>query len=146
VDTLNPFSLIFLSRLLLSFLLIIIIWWLSVPNLGVPALFLVAMGALLLREAAILLRHGRNIATALACREGGGVQGTLSYARWFSLKISASEIAVFGLFCLIVAAAGESWFFFGGGLACLFLGYNHWRMYRKARKTSLPARQPDLTA
>jgi len=132
---------LFLSRLLLSFLAILIIWWMSVPNLGVPALFLLCMGALLLREAAILLRHGRNIAMAIACREGGGIQGSLSYTRWFSLKMSAVEIAVFGLFCLIVAVAGESWFFLGGGLACLILAYNHWRMSQKARKSSLAAQR-----
>jgi predicted aminopeptidase len=100
------------------------------------------MGALFLREAAVLLRHARNIAMALACRDGKDLQGMLSYDRWLSLELSAVEIAAFGLFCLIVAAAGESWFFLGGGLACFFLGFTHWQRSRKAHRAkveSVPA-------
>jgi hypothetical protein len=95
------------------------------------------MGALFLRKAAVLLRYACNIALALSCHDNLGMQGTLIYAGRFRLKLSAVEIAVFGLFCLTVALAGECWFYLGGGLACLLLGFNHWIVSQKAHKSSV---------
>ena len=136
VDQLRRWSPRFGLALLLSVIGIVLVWWLSVGWLSQPDIFLFLMGALVLREAAVLLRHARNITLFRYARDTDGLTGQVSYARWLVLKLSAIELISFALlFCLLFLLAGR-WFFLGGGVACLTTGYQQWRL---ARKTDSPA-------
>ncbi len=61
VDSLRRISPRFIILLVLSFILIFLIWFLAVKFLNIPQLFYLAFGSLFLREAAIHMRHIRNL-------------------------------------------------------------------------------------
>ena len=130
VNALRWFSPSFLWRWLLSFPLLALLWWLW-TDLGLPQIFYLTIGGLLLRQAAILLRHGRNFALAYLCRTAGSLRGHLEYSRWLSLRLSAAELFGFGALFGLTAIAMESWFFLGGALMCALTGYKHWTYSRK---------------
>lgn len=131
VDTLRRISPRFIRALILSLLLIGLLWLLTVQLLPLSDLFSFATGGLLLREAAVHLRHGRNLALMRLTRTGGGLTGKVTYTRWLLLKLSALELwSLAGLF-LLIALAWESWFFLGGGVFCFFTGLQHWRLASK---------------
>jgi hypothetical protein len=131
VDTLRRISPRFIWALTLSLLLIGLLWLLTVYVLPLPDVFSFAIGGLLLREAAVHLRHGRNLALMRLTRTGGGLTGKVTYARWLLLKLSALELWVFAGFFLLIALGWASWFFVGGGVFCLFTGLQHWRLSSK---------------
>lgn len=127
IDALRRLSPRFILALLLSVLAIELIWYLSLDVLGLAAPFEFVMGALLLREAAVLLRHARNLALFRAARAGQGVQGQVRYARWLSLRLSAAELFSFAVFLALLAPVTASWFVAGGAFACAVTGAQHWR-------------------
>ena len=131
VDTLRRISPRFVRALTLSLLLIGLLWLLTVNVLPLPGIFSFAIGGLLLREAAVHLRHGRNLALMRLTRTGGGLTGKVTYARWLLLKLSALELWAFAGLFLLIALAWGSWFFLGGGVFCLFTGLQHWRLSSK---------------
>jgi hypothetical protein len=108
--------------------LLLLVWWLSVRLLGLPAFFEFAAGALFLREAAVMLRHARIISTAILARSGQAMQGKISYSHWFNLQLSGLELLTFANFLLIITLVDGSWTFLGGALACTVIGLQHCRM------------------
>jgi hypothetical protein len=131
VDSLRRISPRFVILLVLSFVLIFLIWLLAVKFLKVPQIFSFSFGSLILREAAIHLRHLRNLALSLFTRTAGGLNGHIEYSRWLILKLSAVELLSFaGLFFLTYLALG-SWLFLGGAVSCLYTGLQHWFMSKK---------------
>lgn len=135
VDKLRLFSPQFLIRWLFSLPLIYLMWWLAVKELENPAFFDFLIGALILREAAVHLRHARNLFQYFLTRSGG-VSGRVEYARWLVLKISAAEMFSFGLAFLFLAFFLRSWFFGGGVFGCWVVAGQHWRFAGKALKAS----------
>ena len=131
VDALRRLSPAFLWRWLTSFPLLVLIWWLSTAYLDAPQVFYAVIGGLLLREAAVLLRHSRNFALAHLCRRVGSLRGHLEYSRWLSLRLSAVELFGFSALFGLTSIAMESWFFLGGALTCALSGYQHWTYSRK---------------
>jgi hypothetical protein len=133
IHKLRPISRAFLWRWLLSMVLVFAVYRISLllPYYG-WILYDFMLGALLLREGAIYMRHARNIAVIRLGRHPGAMRGSIEYSRWFSLRASAVELASFGVFFLILALLLQSWFFFGGGLVTALTGLQH-RLY--ARKT-----------
>ena len=118
IDGLRRISPRFLLALLLSLLGLELIWYLSHNVAHLPALFEFAIGALVLREAAILLRHCRNISLFRGVRDPRAVEGQVTYARWLSLRTSAVDLFSFaGLYGLLALAVG-SCLLAGGALAC----------------------------
>jgi len=130
VDAIRMLSPNFFIRWLASFPVLYLVGWLSINFLGLPQYFTLVMGALLLREVAVILRHIRNLGLAQLSKNGG-IQGAIEYARWLSLRLSAVELVSFAGFFLILAFLESSWFFLGGALSCLLTGYQHWVYARK---------------
>src|SRR4051812_27132713 len=130
IDGLRRVSPRFLLALAWSVVLLGLIWYLSGVGGKLPGMFQFFLGGVGLREAAILVRHARNIALFRAVRGGQGLQGQVQYARWLSLRQSATELfsfaALFGLLALVLG----SWFLAGGAFACLVTGAQHWRRSR----------------
>ncbi len=137
VNALRWFSPTFLRHWLLSFPLLALFWWLWTVYLDLPQGFYVVIGGLLLGEAAILLRHSRNLALAYLCRTAGSLRGHLEYSRWLGLRLSAVELFGFAALFGLIAVGMESWFFLGGALMCAMTGYRHWAYSRK--EALLPA-------
>ena len=123
---------------MLSLLGLELIWYLSHNVAHLPALFEFAIGALVLREAAVLLRHCRNISLFRGVRDPRAVQGQVTYARWLSLRTSAVDLFSFaGLYAFLALAVG-SWLLAGGALACAVTGFQHWRRSRAANRAANP--------
>jgi hypothetical protein len=89
-----------------------------------------------LREAAIYVRHIRNIAMFLFIRAEDSIRGRIEYRRWLTLRISAIELFSFSLFYFFLYQLDRSWFFLGGVLSCLVTGIQD-LVY------ALPARKPE---
>jgi hypothetical protein len=134
VDRLRRWSPRFWVALVLSSALMGLVWVLSVVVLGVPALFTLLAGALLLRQAAVHMRHARNFVLFRAARDTGEVSGHISYARPLVLRLSAAEFAAYGLLFLALGVVTGSWFLFGGALSCAVTGWQHARLAQSARE------------
>jgi hypothetical protein len=135
VDGLHLISSQFLIRWLSSFLIIYLLWWLSVRVLQLPQYFYFLIGALVLREVAIHLRHLRNLSVYYFAKNGG-IKGKIEYSRWFVLKLSTAEFLSFCFVYLIFSIFFSSWFFLGGVLGCLVVAIQHWRLAQKALESS----------
>jgi len=135
IDRLRRVSPRFLLALVWSVLLLELIWYLSMIVLKLPAAFEFVLGGLVLREAAVLMRHARNIALFRAARRGAGglgLSGKIIYARRFSLRQSAVELWTYAALFALLAALTASWLLAGGAFACALTGFQHGRRSRQA--------------
>jgi hypothetical protein len=136
VDTLKPVSKWHIILLVLYSLLIVFIWGFTKRLLFFPWTYLLYLGTFLLLEVGVHLRHLRNISLIQEIRKNGGVEGQISYKKWFSYRISASEFYLYSALFLIFAVLTYSPFFLGGAIMCFGTGFKHGRLAKKAKSTS----------
>ncbi len=134
VDALRLVSSRFILALVLYSAFIGIEWLAMVRWVRLPQLFSFLMGALILLELAVHSRHLRNVATFRLAAAPNAIQGTITYSRPFTLKMSAADVATCGALYLALMLLVGGWFFFGGALACFATGVRHWRWARKATR------------
>jgi len=133
IDALKPVSKQHIILLVLYSLLIVFIWWFTKRLLFFPWTYLLYLGMFLLLEVAVHLRHLRNISLIREIRKNGGVEGQISYKKWFSYRISASEFYVYSVLFLIFAVLTYSPFFLGGTIMCFATGVRHSRLSKKTK-------------
>jgi hypothetical protein len=138
IDALKPISRLHITLLILYSLLIIFIWWFTRFLLFFPWTYLLYLGMFLLLEVAIHLRHLRNVSLIHEIRKNGGVDGQISYRKWFTYRISASEFYTFSVLFLIIAVLSYSTFFLGGAIMCFGTGFKHSRLAKQAKSNPLP--------
>jgi hypothetical protein len=90
----------------------------------------------LLLEVAVHIRHLRNILLVREIRKNGGVEGHISYRKWFTYKVSAFEFYLSSVLFLIIAGLTYSLFFLGGAIICFGTGFKHSRLAKKAKSTA----------
>jgi hypothetical protein len=139
IDTLKPFSKRHVILLVLYSLLIVFIWWFTKRLLFLPWTYLLYLGMFLLLEVGVHLRHLRNISLIREISKNGGVEGQISYKKWFSYRISASEFYLYSALFLIFAVLTYSPFFLGGAIMCFGTGFKHGRLAKKAKTTAVQA-------
>ena len=144
IDALKPVSKLHITLLVLYSLLILFIWWFTKFLLFFPWTYLLYLGMFLLLEVAIHLRHLRNVSLIREIRKNGGVDGQISYRKWFSYRISASEFHTFSALFLMIAALTYSPFFLGGVIMCFGTGIKHNRLAKKAKSNPSPAIEPQI--
>ncbi|MFX1485142.1 MAG: hypothetical protein ACFFCP_18330, partial [Promethearchaeota archaeon] len=127
IDELRLVSPQFIKRLFILLIFLCLLWWLSIVTFDLPQFFSVIVGAFLLQEAVVHLRHIRNL-SMYPIAKSGGLKGKIEYTRWSMLNLSAVELFSFGVLFLLLAALLKSWFFVGGGFGSLFTGIRHWKM------------------
>jgi ribosomal protein S18 acetylase RimI-like enzyme len=133
IDALRRVSPEGLFQLLLASAALLFLWWLSVRNVGYPALFLVGFGALTLTEVVIHIRHVRNIVSFRAFGVPDAVTGHIKYSRWVTRRISNVDLLSFAaLFALCYALSGRA-LFIGGVLGCLGVVRRHIAAARQER-------------
>jgi hypothetical protein len=91
----------------------------------------------LLIEVAVHLRHLRNGFLIREVRKSGGVDGQIIYQKWFSYRVSAFELNLFGGLFLLIALLTFSTFFFGGAIMCFGTAFKHNSLAKKARTISV---------
>src|SRR5215510_7209982 len=133
VDALKPISKRHLGLLAVYSLLIFLLWWAIIRYLGSPRLYLLYLGVFLLVEVAVHLRHLRNVFLVREIQKNGGVDGQISYRKWFSYRVSSFEFNLVGVLFLIVSALSFSTFFLGGALVCFGTAFKHSRFAKKAK-------------
>jgi hypothetical protein len=133
VDALRPISSRHLAMLALCSLVIYLLWWVIAEWLALPWLYNLYLGLFLLVEVAVHLRHLRNAFLVHEVRRNGGVEGQISYRKWFSYRVSAFEFYLIGTLFLIVAVLAFSSFFLGGALVCYGTGLKHSALAKKAK-------------
>ena len=135
IDALKPVSKLHVTLLFIYSLAILGLWWLFDILFFYPWLYRLYLGMFLLIEVAVHIRHLRNVFIVQEVRKNGGVDGQVKYWKWFSYKLSAVELYLFGGLFLIVAAMAYSPFFLGGAIMCVGTGFKHSRMSKKAKST-----------
>jgi hypothetical protein len=134
INALKPVSRLHLTLLILYSLLSGLIWWLTNRLLFFPWTYLLYLGMFLLLEVGVHLRHLRNVSLIRAIRrDGGGVEGQITYRKWFSYKMSASEFYIFSALFLMITVLTYSPFFMGGAIMCFGTGFKHSRLAKRAK-------------
>jgi hypothetical protein len=133
IDVLKPVSRLHITLLFLYSLLIVFIWGLTKYSVYFQWTYLLYLGMFLVLEIAVHLRHLRNISLIRAIRKNGGVEGQISYRKWFTYTISAFEFYIFSVLFLLIAALTYSLFFLGGAIMCFGTGFKHSRLAKKAK-------------
>jgi hypothetical protein len=142
IDALTPVSRLHIILLVLYSLLIVFIWWFTRFLIYFPWTYLLYLGMFLLLEVAVHIRHLRNVSLIREIRKNGGVEGQISYRKWFTYKVSAFEFYLSSILFLIIAALTYSLFFVGGAIMCFGTGFKHSRMAKKAKRNQPPAAAP----
>jgi hypothetical protein len=92
-------------------------------------LYLGVLGAMVLAELTVHIRHLRNWFTF---RYGVAfMQGRLVYPRGFLLRVSALELLLFAALYLVLFLATGSFFILGGAIASGTLSLSHYRLARR---------------
>ena len=133
VDTFLVVSPTFIRNLVLSCGAIFVVWLVDVEFRGGYYIFAGLVGAFFLREAAIFMRHIRNIALFLFARAEDSIRGRIEYRKWLTLRMSAVELFSFSIFYYLLYQLDRSWFFLGGAFACLVTGIQHLFWASRAR-------------
>jgi len=134
IDNLRPVSKLHLVLLVAYSLLILAVWWITSLSAFLEWAYPLYLGMFLLLEVAVHLRHLRNVALIREARRSGGVEGEIRYKRWFSYRISASEIYIYATLFLLIALLTYSLFFLGGAIMCYGMGLRHRRMAKKTKE------------
>ena len=107
------------------------LWLLSVSDSFAPRVYEAALGALVLIQLTIHIRHIRNYFLFRAVLAGEGVAGRIQYARPTMLANSAVELFTFAGLYSILCIFTTSWFIFGGAIACVLVGVKHRQLSRQ---------------
>ena len=130
VDALRGVSPRFLAMLLMSTAYL----WLVRGVAGPSTLYIVVLGAMVLVEGTVHMRHLRN--WFLFAKGAGVFRGQITYPRRLLLTMSAFELLLFaGLYASLFAVTGSA-FILGGSLACGVLSLNHYRLARRERRSA----------
>ena len=134
IDYLRPVSKLHLTLLVVYSFIILIVWWITQLSVYLAWSYPLYLGMFLLLEVAVHLRHLRNIALIREIKRNGGVEGQVTYRKWFSYRISAGELYIHATLFLLIALLTYSLFFLGGAIMCYGMGFRHSRMAWKAKK------------
>lgn len=142
VTALRSISPRFILALAFYLALLAALWFLTREIAAPNAMYLFPLGALLLMELAVHVRHIRNFVLFRGVLVSGGVQGRIEYSRLLSLRVSLAEFLAFAVLFLLVGVVTESWFVLGGAAGCLSLAGHHRRWIRKHAKKKAQEVQP----
>ena len=125
IDALRTFSPRFILALAWTSMVLALAWFVWRPG------YAFALGALVLVEAAIHVRHLRNIVTFRRVRAGHGLRGRIEYSRLLAEQLSAYELAGFGATFLLAFLAVPDPFLAGGAVSCFAQSLKHVPRIRK---------------
>lgn len=134
IDGLRSVSPRFIRYLLLSSALLLLVWWMSLEWAHVPSFYVVTVGAYLLVELMVHMRHLRNIVLFRSLGVPGAAEGHLRYARWVTEQVHVVDLGAFAaLFAICYVVSGEI-LFVGGVLGCLGVLRRHARNAKRPRQ------------
>jgi hypothetical protein len=131
VDTLRRFSPRFAIALSLSLLLLWVVWFQTSRPHELPEAYEFVLGAMILLELAVHMRHMRNWFLFSRVILADRVRGRLEWPRAPMLRAAAFELWMFGLFYTIIFFVTRSWFILGGAVACAMTASSHSKLAQK---------------
>ena len=134
VDRLRLFSPRFFAALAATCGLQALLWFMTMRTLVLPDFYLFTIGAMLLVELTIHVRHVRNLFLFRSLVAGEGITGRIEYPRPIMLRLSAIEIATFAALYAVLFVVTEDWFLLGGAVACVSLATSHLQLSRAHQK------------
>jgi hypothetical protein len=105
------------------------IWWIALQTL--PQLYQWGLGAMLLSELAVHVRHMRNFFYFRMIMSGNAIRGRIEYARPAMLRLSSIEMATFAALFGVLFLFTRSWFLFGGAIANASTALKHLKLARR---------------
>ena len=94
IDNLNLFP-DYISFAVAYSSVILLVWWITRLSVYLAWSYPLYLGMFLLLEVAVHLRHLRNVALIREVKRNGGIEGQISYTKWFSYRISALELYIY---------------------------------------------------
>lgn len=144
IDNLRPVSRLHIILLFAYSLLILVVWWITRLSIYLEWSYPLYLGMFLLLEMAVHLRHLRNVALIREIKKNGGVEGQITYKKWFSYRLSALEFYIYATLFLLIALLTYSLFFLGGALMCYGTGFKHSRLAKKTRAVPVQVIESNL--
>lgn len=132
INNLRPISRRHIVLLFACSLMLLIVWWITRLSVSLERTYPLYLGMALLIEVAVHLRHLRNVSLIREIKRNGGVEGQITYKRWFSYRISALELYTLATLFLLISLVTYSLFFLGGAIICYATGLMHNRFAKKA--------------
>ena len=144
IAELRKFSPRFLVMLGLSCGAIWVVWSLQIWAVDVfswwpeflPNIYRFILGAFVLMEMAVHVRHCQNLVLFAYARHSRGVQGQVIYSAWLSYRSSAIQLVSFAIVFLLSYLLTSNWFFIGGTFKCLVEAANHWKLSGRETEAS----------
>ncbi len=136
IDAAKRLSPRFLLALVSVNVLLALMWWLTHQPPQRPTAYELALGAFVLLELAIHMRHFRNMYLFNTAFGPGGIQGSVLYPRSVSLRLSAFDALSFSLLYLVLFVATGSSFILGGVASCLVLVLKHRYLVGNLRRSA----------
>ncbi|MGC1485824.1 MAG: hypothetical protein WA789_18675 [Candidatus Acidiferrum sp.] len=143
IDALKVISPRFLAMLLITGLLLTLMW--IMDSQSTPEFYEFVLGAMVLLEVAVHVRHIRNFFTFRMIGKSDCVRGRIEYSRPFSLRVSSTELFAFSGLFLILFAFTPSWFVLGGAASCALAAIKHRRLAKRVPSKAPAAVQPQST-
>jgi hypothetical protein len=128
IDSLRIISPRFVLALVATSAVLFLVWRLT-PS-SVPELYFFLLGALILTQLSVHVRHFRNLFLFRAAGSDD-VGGRIEFSRRVPLRASSIEMMSFSGLFFVIFIFTQSWFVLGGVVACLSLAAKHWRLARK---------------
>lgn len=128
IDSLRRVSPRFLLSLVWTSALLFLAW--RFVGQSTPEMYCFLLGALILVQFAVHMRHFRNLFLFRAALSDA-IRGRIEYSRRVLLRSSALELAEFSVLFFALFAFTQSWFVLGGGVGCLIVAAKHWRLERR---------------
>ncbi len=148
IDGLRSLSPRFFVALAWGELLLLAVWWAS-RRMRLEEVYAFALGAFIVPQAAVHVRHVVNLFLFRAARDDNSIRGRIEYSRALTLWISAIELFAFAGVFAVLFAFTQSVFVLGGSVRCLFSALEHrdrQRTMRNAAKQAEAATSGGLTA
>jgi hypothetical protein len=101
-----------------------------------PQMFAFVLGAWLLLEAAVHMRHLRNLFTFCYLKGSHGVEGQIRYKMWLSYRMSAVDMLSFTALYLFLFFLFDQQFILGGAVACCVTAVYHWILGARAKRAA----------
>jgi uncharacterized membrane protein YjjP (DUF1212 family) len=115
--------------LLLSGGLLALLWVLVAQSQ--PEVYEFALGAMILLQLEIHIRHLRNLFLFRAINCTDAIRGRIEYSRTLLLRMSSSESLAFSGLFFVTFMFTLSWFILGGAISSLSLAMKHRKLANK---------------
>ena len=145
VNALRRFSPRYFVSLLISAVLVWLVWLFTVSLPTAPALLEFLLGALILIQAPIQLRHMRNVFFFREIPRSAALKGQIEYPRWLMLQQSFLDLIGFAVLFSFIARLTGRIFFVGGATSCFVNALRQRRYMWQVKSMRSKASSSDLS-